>query len=121
METAALLSVIGLLIALVSIGIPLLVRWLNKFCETINSQVCQMRDNDIHSLELQIEAASQQRERLRETVIVMETKLDMILDRQGYDVHKVNRAIKEHMEELKQNGTPSVGCIHPNELFKEGG
>jgi hypothetical protein len=57
---------------------------------------------------------------LGNSVIKIETKLDIYLDHSGFDVPKVNRKIKEHMDELKQNDKPSVGCIHVKELYKKG-
>lgn len=52
--------------------------------------------------------------------IVSETKLDIFLAAQGFDVSKVNGKIKEHMDLLKRNDVPHVGgCIKIEELYKE--
>lgn len=55
-----------------------------------------------------------------ERLTYVETKMDIYLDSVGLDIQKVNRAIKEHKEELEQNGRPSVGCISVKSLYKEG-
>jgi hypothetical protein len=52
-------------------------------------------------------------------LIVVKTKLDMLLEIAGLDPRKVNRAIKEHIDELKQDGAPSSGCINIEELYKD--
>lgn len=49
---------------------------------------------------------------------ILETKLDIFLDHSGFDVQKVNKTINEHMEELKKNNKPSVGCINIKELYR---
>jgi len=54
-----------------------------------------------------------------EGIIAVETKLDILLEIGGLDTHKVNRSIKEHMEELKQNGKPSIGCINIKALYRD--
>jgi hypothetical protein len=54
-----------------------------------------------------------------EGLIAVETKMDIYLEIAGLDVQKVNRAIKEHKDELKQNGKPSVGCINIKELYRD--
>lgn len=56
---------------------------------------------------------------LKDRMTRLEVKQDLSLDKSGYDVDKVNRAIENKMEEIKKNDKPSVGCIHPNELRKE--
>jgi hypothetical protein len=53
-----------------------------------------------------------------EGLIAVTTKLDLLLELGGLDNHKVNRAIKEHMEELKDNNKPSVGCINMKEQYR---
>lgn len=50
-------------------------------------------------------------------MLVMETKMDIYLAHAGFDVQKVNRAIREHKEEIAQNNKPSVGCINVKELY----
>lgn len=57
-----------------------------------------------------------------EGLIAVKAKLDILLELGGLDPHKVNRAIKDHMDELKQNGAPTSGCINIKELYpdKEG-
>jgi len=50
----------------------------------------------------------------------VEAKVDIYLDHAGFDVQKVNRTIKDHIEELMQNNGPSVGCINVKELYKTG-
>jgi hypothetical protein len=52
-------------------------------------------------------------------VTVVETKLDIYLEHTGFDIGKVNKAIKENIEEIKQNGSPSVGCINIKELYRD--
>jgi len=46
--------------------------------------------------------------------------VDMLLDHSGFDMRKVNRAIKDNLDEIKRNDKPSVGCINMKELYKEG-
>lgn len=58
--------------------------------------------------------------KMGERVTYVEAKTDIVLDLAGLDLHKVNRAIKDHKEELEQNGRPSVGCINVKSLYKEG-
>jgi len=48
----------------------------------------------------------------------IETKVDIYLEHAGFDVHKVNSAIKNHLDELMQNDRPSVGCINVKELYR---
>jgi len=53
----------------------------------------------------------------REELVSLQTKMDIYLEHVGFDTQKVNKAIKEHMTELKQNGKPRVGgCIHIDQL-----
>lgn len=89
-----LLAVIGILVPVLAFEI----RDLRKGISNTHSQCDKIND--------------------RETVV--ETKLDIFLDHAGFDVNKVNRTIKEHMDELKKNDRPSVGCINVKELKKEG-
>jgi hypothetical protein len=53
-----------------------------------------------------------------EGLIAVATKLDILLELGGLDIHKVNKAIKEHMDELKKNDRPSIGCINVKELYR---
>lgn len=50
----------------------------------------------------------------------IETKVDIYLEHAGFDVRKVNSSIKDHIDELMQNGRPSAGCINIKELYKTG-
>lgn len=52
-------------------------------------------------------------------LVAVETKLDMLLEINGLDTNKVNKAIRENMDELKQNGKPSVHCINLKELYRD--
>jgi len=54
-----------------------------------------------------------------EGLIGVKAKLDILLELGGLDIHKVNKKIKEHMDELKQDGEPSVGCIKIEELYRD--
>jgi hypothetical protein len=55
-----------------------------------------------------------------EGLIGVKAKLDILLHLGGLDPHKVNSSIKEHMDELKQDGAPSVGgCINVDELYRD--
>jgi|GEM_PF-5857465 len=54
-----------------------------------------------------------------ERITSVETKIDIYLDSQGFDIRKVNRAIKDHKDELKKNNRPSVGCINVKDLYKD--
>jgi len=58
-------------------------------------------------------------DRTSEGLVGVKAKLDILLHLGGLDLHKVNRAIKEHMNELKQDGEPSVGCIKVEELYRD--
>lgn len=51
--------------------------------------------------------------------VVAETKLDIFLEHTGFDINKVNRTIKEHIEELKNNDKPHVGCINVKGLYRD--
>jgi len=51
--------------------------------------------------------------------VVLETKLNIFLEHSGFSIPKVDRAIRDHFEELAQNDTPMVGCIRINELYKD--
>lgn len=53
-------------------------------------------------------------------MIKVETKLDIYLAHAGFDVVKVNRSIKEHLDDLEVKDTPGVGgCINISELYKD--
>lgn len=56
---------------------------------------------------------------LTERLIKLETKTDIFLDHAGFSVPKIDRAIREHMEDLKENDRPTVGCIDYKSLYKE--
>lgn len=49
----------------------------------------------------------------------LEVKMDIYLEHAGFDVPKVNGAIRMHMEELKTKDRPSVGCIDISKLYKD--
>lgn len=87
------------LLAIIIVTIPILVKEIK----------------DIHKA---ISNTHGQCDKISERQTVVETKLDIYLDHAGFDVHKVNRVIKEHMEELKQNDNPSIGCIKVKELYR---
>jgi hypothetical protein len=96
----AITVLLALITTMMAIGIPLLVKEfkdMRKLHDNTHSQCDKLND--------------------RQTIV--ETKLDMLLDSSGYDIHKVNRAIKENMEELKHNDKPSIGCIDIKKLLKE--
>jgi hypothetical protein len=92
MENAAVYVLLAIVIAMITVFIPLFVRGMTN----THSQCDKINDREI----------------------IVETKLDMLLEIAGFDNHKVNRAIKEHMEELKKNSKPSVGCINIEELYR---
>jgi len=54
-----------------------------------------------------------------EGLVFVKAKLDILLEIGGLDTHKVNKAIDEHMDKLKQNGEPTVGCINIKELYRD--
>jgi hypothetical protein len=54
-----------------------------------------------------------------EGLVGVKAKLDILLEIGGLDIHKVNKAIKEHINELKQDGAPSAGCINVKELYRD--
>jgi len=58
--------------------------------------------------------------RISERLVSVETKVDIYLDHTGFDLRKVNRAIRQHEEDLKGNNNTSVGCIDITKLYKEG-
>lgn len=91
---------VAVLLALIIVAIPLLVREFKDIRKALANT---------HS----------QCDKINERQTIVETKLDIFLDHSGFDVSKVNRTIKEHMEELKQNDKPSVGCIKVKELYRE--
>ena len=61
---------------------------------------------------------SQKVSKLSDKCTYVEAKVDIYLDHAGFDMQKVNSAIKTHLDELMQNGRPSVGCINVKELYK---
>jgi hypothetical protein len=97
----AITVLLAVITSMIAVGMPLLVREfkdMRKLHDNTHSQCDKLND--------------------RQTIV--ETKLDMLLDAGGFDIHKVNRTIKEHMEELKENDKPSIGCIDIKKLYKEG-
>jgi hypothetical protein len=56
---------------------------------------------------------------ITERQAVVETKVDMLLGHSGFDMRKVNRAIKDNLDEIKKNNQPSVGCINIKELYND--
>jgi hypothetical protein len=94
---------LALLTTAMGIGIPLIVK-------------------EFKELRGRLEKANDQSHKISNRQTIVETKLDMLLDHEGFDIHKVNKAIKEHkeeLEEMQENGRPSVGCINVKELYKE--
>lgn len=92
-EVAVLLS---LIVALLGAGIPLIVRAFSR--------------------------GSEERHKIQLNLVRFQTMVEMLLDNAGFDMHKVNKAIKQHEEELKQlqtNGGPSLGCIDTKQLYKD--
>jgi len=57
--------------------------------------------------------------KIQKRLVVMETKQDIYLTELGFDVHEVNTAIKEHMEELENNEKPSIGCLEIGKLRRQ--
>lgn len=51
-------------------------------------------------------------------MIKVETKLDMLLHHSGFDVRKADKDIDEHMEDLKKNDKPKLGCINIDGLYR---
>lgn len=74
---------------------------------------------EIRDLRKGINNTHSQCDKINDRQTAVETKLDIFLYHAGFDVNKVNRTIKEHMEELKQNDKPSVGCINVKELYRD--
>ena len=99
MENAAVYVLLSIVIAIITVAIPLFVNAIKDINKAVNNTHDQC-DN------------------LKEREIAVETKLDMLLEIAGLDNRKVNRAIKEHMDELKNNNKPSIGCINIQELYR---
>jgi hypothetical protein len=93
MEPTAIYVLLAIVIALVTVGIPLFVNAIKDINKAIS--------------------------KISEREVAVETKVDILLEIAGLDNHKVNRTIKEHMEELKKNDKPSVGCINIKELYRD--
>jgi hypothetical protein len=92
-EVAVLLGVIT---TILGVGIPLIVRAFSR--------------------------ANDERHKIQLHQVRFQTMVEMLLDHAGFDMHKVNKAIKQHEEELKQlqtNGGPSLGCIDTKQLYKD--
>jgi peptidoglycan hydrolase CwlO-like protein len=96
-EVAVLLA---LLVSAMGVGIPLVVK-------------------EFKELRSRLDKANDERHQIKNRQTGVEAKLDMLLHHAGFDVHKVNKAIKEHKEELEENGRPSVGCINITELYQD--
>lgn len=58
-------------------------------------------------------------DRINNRVTIVETKLDIYLNHAGFDINKINRAIKENIEELQQGDSLSIGCIDVKDLYRE--
>ena len=116
--------IIAIVSLLISVGVPLIVKELRDIRETFGKEVKDIQKSTTtreDEMRKSTEVILGKCDNLRERITITETKLDMILDNSGFDVHKVNKAIKENMEELKKNDKPSIGCINTKELRKEGG
>jgi hypothetical protein len=100
MEPAAIYVLLSIVIAIITVAIPLFV-------------------NAIRDVNKSISNTHGQCDNIKERQIASETKLDILLEIAGLDNHKVNKAIKEHMEELKDNNKPSIGCINMKELYRD--
>jgi len=58
--------------------------------------------------------------RTTERMAKIETKMDIYLAHVGFDLMKVNRTIREHLEDLETQDTPAVGgCINISGLYKD--
>jgi hypothetical protein len=110
-ETTILLSV---LTTILGVGTPLLVKGLKDINKAVDGRVNKLAEKH----EADCDELTDKFDKIKESQIVVETKLDIFLQHEGFDVPKVNKAIKEHMDELKENGKPSVGgCINITELY----
>ena len=119
----AITAVIGLLTLIITVAIPLFVKELKDTRKTFGSEVKEIQKVGSDNSKLffdKCEEISNRIGKLTDRQTIAETKLDIFLDCQGFDIHKVNKAIKENMEELKKNDKPSVGCINTKELRKAG-
>jgi len=120
----AIYVIIAMVTLLVSVGVPLIVKELKDIRETFGKEVRDIQKSSVMREDQMRESTKVifgKFDILKERITITETKLDMILDNSGFDIHKVNRAIKENMEELKKNDKPSIGCINTKELRKTGG
>jgi hypothetical protein len=99
MENAAVYVLLSIVIAIITVCIPLFVNAIKDLIKAIGNTHGQC-------------------DKISERQVAVETKVDILLEIAGLDNHKVNRTIKEHMEELKQNDKPSVGCINIQELYR---
>jgi hypothetical protein len=91
-ECAVLL---GIITAIIAAGVPVIARAFSK--------------------------ANDERHKISDRQIITETKLNMLLHHAGFDIPKVNKAIKEHkeeLEELQNNGSPNIGCINIKDLYR---
>lgn len=96
-EVAVLLA---LLTAALGVGIPLIVK-------------------EFKELRSRLDSANDERHQIKNRQTGVEAKLDMLLHHAGFDVHKVNRAIKEHKDELDENGSPTVGCLNVEQMYRD--
>lgn len=108
--SAVLLGVIGVLITILGVGVPLFVKALRDMRKDHTIDMKELRDG--------MDNTHNQCDKIKEREIVVETKLDILLDDRGFDIQKMNRKIKEHMDELKDNNKPSIGCIDIKELYR---
>lgn len=97
-------AAIGVLSAVVTVGIGLFVNAIRDIRKDMKKEM-----DNTHS----------QLNKVNERQAVLETKVDIFLTHVGFDIRKVNKAIEQHMEELKKNDRPSVGCINITELYKD--
>lgn len=105
-----LMGVIGVLITIMAVGVPLFVKALRDIKKEVKEQLKTVSDG--------LDNTHSQCDKIKDRQIINETKLDMLLDEKGFDIRKVNKAIKEHMDELQENNTPSIGCINIKELYR---
>jgi len=112
-ETTVLLGVIT---TIIGVGTPLLIKEMKDLHKAVNGKVKDLAAKH----DCDIDQVQDNYERIKDNQIVVETKLDIFLAHSGFDIPKVNKAIREHIDELKENGKPSVGgCMNINELYRD--
>lgn len=74
----------------------------------------------IHDLKTDYKEVREQCYELKSKSVKLETKMDIYLHHAGFDLPKVDKAIRDHMEELQQNDRPTVGCINISSLYRAG-